>query len=187
MVKSLTRRLAVATGLAMTVAVGGCEHDDEGPAPGAEEVRPAEGLAERSAATGAGGAQPPERVASAVTIIGLQEGCPAVAVTFDRDQAALDAEDEQQLRTLAQCLRGTPGAEVVELAGSASPPGSEEYNELLANQRAVNVASFLRLNGVSESRFEIRVRGELGEIEGMPLLYPAARSVIADPQAPPGE
>lgn len=122
------------------------------------------------------------RVAPGVAILAIDVDCAATPVFFETGSAALGDDDRRALRGLASCLRGTPEAEHVEVVGMTSPPASEGYNDVLAHQRALNVASFLRLNGVEEGKFEIRAIGERGATEGMPSLYPAQRAAVAIPR-----
>lgn len=110
-------------------------------------------------------AERPQRVQAAVTILAVDVDCPAVPVFFDADTATLGDDDES-----------------VRVVGMASAPGAEDYNEALAAQRATNVASFLRMNGVSEGRFRITAIGEDGAIAGMPELYPAQRAAVVVPR-----
>lgn len=126
----------------------------------------------------------PQRVQPAVTILAVDVDCPAVPVFFDADSATLGDDDRQTLATLAQCLQGTGEAESVRVVGMASAPGGEDYNDVLAAQRATNVASFLRMNGVSEGRFRITAIGEDGATAGMPELYPAQRAAVIVPRDP---
>ncbi|MDQ3033972.1 MAG: OmpA family protein [Myxococcota bacterium] len=126
----------------------------------------------------------PTRVRPAVTITAIAIECPATPVFFDRDSAQLGDDDRESLSTLADCLQGTATGERVRIVGMASPPGSEDYNQQLAEQRATNVASFLRQEGVEEGRFRITAIGEDGAVEGMPELYPTQRAALAIPRTP---
>ena len=128
----------------------------------------------------------PARVQPGVTITAVDIDCPVVPVFFDTSSAQLGEEDRESLQTLASCLQNTSEPETVRVVGMASPPGAEEYNEVLARQRATNVASFLRMNGVEEGRFRITAIGEDGATEGMPELHPQQRAAVALPRDPAG-
>lgn len=186
--------------LAGTLALlAGCErpelHDEpveteaeRGRAAGEPALEPGTTLSpERTApgtvAQGATGtlAERPERVQPAVGVISVDVDCAPTPVFFERDSAQLDDADRQALTALAQCLKATPEGEPLQVTGMTSPTGPEAYNETLAAQRATNVVSFLRLQGVSETHFDIRAVGETGAVEGMPVLYPAQRAALAVP------
>ena len=68
-----------------------------------------------------------------------------VEVYFDFDSAELRESEKRKLLSVS-------GKVVVE--GHASPEGSEEYNLKLSEERAKNVAEFLRKRGVQVFKIE---------------------------------
>lgn len=122
------------------------------------------------------------RVQSGVMLLAIEAECRPGALFFDTDSAELNEDATQTLGQMAECLKGTPQGEEVEVSGRTDPRASEEYNEVLARQRATAVVSYLQTQGVSESDFEITAIGEEGMTEGMPKLHPFQRNATVEPQ-----
>lgn len=187
--------LAIASVAAL--AMTGCERDRDEDVSSVGDPDPIEatesGRATTEQAMQPSTQTPPQgmRVLPAVEIAAIDVECAPTSVFFETDSAHLGDDDREQLEQLASCLRGMPEGERVTIAGMTDPRASEEYNEVLGRQRAVAVASFLRMNGVEEGRFRIRAVGEEGAAD-VPELYPAQRAAIAIPrgseqQSPTGE
>lgn len=86
---------------------------------------------------------PTVQVASAPT--------PALSTFFRNGSAAISSEDKSVLSRIAAALEECAGLKIVAVGSSSSTPyqqdRSDEKNVLLANQRAENVAKFLRSAG----------------------------------------
>ncbi|HJL18539.1 MAG TPA: OmpA family protein [Sandaracinaceae bacterium LLY-WYZ-13_1] len=132
-------------------------------------------------------ARAPARMAPGVAVLAIETEleCPTEAIFFETDAAALGPEDERKLDRVAACLKGDEETERVEITGRTDPRASEPYNEALSRRRARAVAEALRERGVADARFEIRAMGEQGVIEGAPILWPAQRHAIIDPEGAP--
>lgn len=78
---------------------------------------------------------------------------------FDFDQAVVKAESRAALSAHAAFLAANPATKVV-LEGHTDERGTKEYNIALGESRAKSIASFLRVNGVSDGQFEVISFGE---------------------------
>lgn len=133
-------------------------------------------------------AQQPEsqidlEVLPAVTVISVEFECAESDVYFPTASAELDTADKAALDSLAACLKGTKTKEQIEITATADPRGTERYNEALSRQRAEAVAQYLQQQGVKESNFQIRARGEQGMVEGIPMLWPLQRGATVEPKS----
>ncbi|OGS66720.1 MAG: hypothetical protein A3J79_04245 [Elusimicrobia bacterium RIFOXYB2_FULL_62_6] len=88
---------------------------------------------------------------------------------FDYNSAELRPEGMEALRENVQLLKENPRAEV-RVAGYASASGTEEYNQLLSEKRAVAVSMFLIKEGIAPSRITTIGYGETqpAEFEATP-------------------
>ena len=78
---------------------------------------------------------------------------------FDFDQSIVKAESRAPLAAHAAFMASNPSTKVV-LEGHTDERGTKEYNIALGESRAKSVASFLKINGVSASQFEVISYGE---------------------------
>ncbi|HVI03910.1 MAG TPA: OmpA family protein [Enhygromyxa sp.] len=188
----MIKHILTTTLVLSTLALGGCQKDREDdlnqPAnieppvlPQSEAAREQPG---EQAQAAAGTEMIDILVWPAVTVVGVEFECPTIDVHFATDSAELDAADQQSLDEVAACLKGTKQKEQVQITASTDPRGSERYNEQLSHRRAEAVAQYLRQQGVKESSFEIRARGEQGAVEGIPTLWPLQREAVVQPVTP---
>lgn len=84
--------------------------------------------------------------------------CELPVVRFGFNEATLSTEAQEQLRAVADCLRGKPGRMTLE--GHADERGTEEYNLALSNRRAAAVRRYLSTLGVSNDQMETVGFGE---------------------------
>lgn len=82
-----------------------------------------------------------------------------IEVLFDTDSAALAAGPKPALDELAQFMEEHPDTKV-EIQGHTDNTGPASLNENLSQQRAEEVADYLKNNGVDESRLEAKGFGE---------------------------
>lgn len=80
-------------------------------------------------------------------------------VFFDYDQTLVKAEFSESLNTLAKVMTENKTLKLV-ITGHADSKGAEEYNNKLSKQRAMAVANYLVVRGVSRNRMEIIAKGE---------------------------
>ena len=81
-------------------------------------------------------------------------------IHFSTGSAALDAGDQETIRSVASMMQHTPTL-VATIIGKADAVGSDEYNKRLSQQRAEAVFEALVYNNkVEESRVELRWTGE---------------------------
>jgi len=80
-------------------------------------------------------------------------------ITFDVDQAAVRAEFNQTLVSVALVLQKF-NRTLVDVYGHTDSTGSDSHNLDLSQRRAVAVATVLANNGVDQRRFFIEGRGE---------------------------
>lgn len=83
---------------------------------------------------------------------------------FDFDQATLRPEGMEALRENVQILKDNPNAQV-RVAGYASASGTEEYNQVLSEKRAVAVSMFLIQEGIAPGRITTIGYGEMQPAE----------------------
>lgn len=79
-------------------------------------------------------------------------------VLFGFNEYTLSAEAQEQLRSMADCIRDASGT--VTLEGHADERGTEEYNLQLSNRRAAAVQRYLVDLGVSSQRVRTVGYGE---------------------------
>ena len=80
-------------------------------------------------------------------------------VHFDYNEAAIKSEDMAILDRKAAILNANPGLRI-RISGHADDRGSDEYNLVLGNNRALAAKRYLEGKGVSGSRIEITSFGE---------------------------
>jgi outer membrane protein OmpA-like peptidoglycan-associated protein len=107
----------------------------------------------------AGGAPAADRLAA--LLADFEARVPNV-VTFDFDEAALDAEAAEAVDRQAAWLKAHPGA-LVRVYGHADLVGTEPYNARIGLRRARAVAARLMENGVARERLEMIA--SMGETE----------------------
>lgn len=78
---------------------------------------------------------------------------------FDFDQSAIKGESRAPLAAHAAFLSANPSVKVV-LEGHCDERGTKGYNIALGESRAKSVASFLKVNGVSDAQIEVISYGE---------------------------
>ena len=81
------------------------------------------------------------------------------AIHFDYDQATIKPEDMAILDRKAAILNANPNLRI-RISGHADDRGSDEYNLVLGNNRALAAKRYLEGKGVSGSRIEITSFGE---------------------------
>ena len=80
-------------------------------------------------------------------------------IHFDYDQDAIKAEDMPVLDSKAAILRANPAVRI-RISGHADDRGSDEYNLVLGNKRALAAKRYLESKGVDGSRIEVTSFGE---------------------------
>lgn len=86
-------------------------------------------------------------------------------VYFDFDSAAVRQAERAKVQTVADYLKGNPGARLL-LEGHCDWRGTTEYNMGLGDRRASAVRSYLGTLGVDASRIETVSKGDLDAREG---------------------
>lgn len=94
-------------------------------------------------------------------------------VFFDYDRSSLTPLGEKTLRDNMEVLKANPEVKVL-LIGSASPEGTNDYNQKLSQRRVNAVSTWLLNNGISQSRF---LSDAIGEIEVIKSEWPSVRKV----------
>jgi outer membrane protein OmpA-like peptidoglycan-associated protein len=89
-------------------------------------------------------------------------------VFFNADSAGLDDSARSVIQQAADVARSNPSAAVRVLGFAAPDTGSVEFNHILAQARAQNVADGLVATGVAEGRVRIQSRGAV-PFEMMPI------------------
>ena len=79
-------------------------------------------------------------------------------VMFHTGADQLTERGEARIKALAQFLKQHPGLSV-RLSGHADPRGTDEYNNVLSDQRALSVQSTLEQEGIENYRIERRAFG----------------------------
>ncbi len=85
--------------------------------------------------------------------------CGLDAVYFSFDSPKIEDEAAEQLRGVAECLKGAAGT--VYLEAHADVRGTEEYNIMLTDRRGQSVKSFLENLGVPAERMQVISKGSL--------------------------
>jgi peptidoglycan-associated lipoprotein len=80
-------------------------------------------------------------------------------IHFDTDQDAIKPEDVPVLDSKAAILKANPGVRI-RISGHADDRGSDEYNLVLGNKRALAAKRYLESKGVEASRIEVTSLGE---------------------------
>jgi peptidoglycan-associated lipoprotein len=78
---------------------------------------------------------------------------------FDFDQSSIKSESRAALAAHAMFLAANPALKVV-LEGHCDERGTKGYNIALGESRAKSIASFLKVNGVSDAQLEVVSYGE---------------------------
>ncbi len=73
------------------------------------------------------------------------------AVMFGTGEDELNAQDLQRIKTLATYLKDNPQLKV-RLDGYADPRGTDEYNNLLSQERALTVVKIFEKHGIGSER-----------------------------------
>lgn len=76
-------------------------------------------------------------------------------VFFDVDATSLRAGAIANLETIAESIKGTPGAYRIAIVGHTDDSGDPEYNSRLAEVRARNVSSYIAARGISFSQLAV--------------------------------
>ena len=80
-------------------------------------------------------------------------------IHFDYDQDAIKPEDVPVLDSKAAILKANPAVRI-RISGHADDRGSDEYNLVLGNKRALAAKRYLESKGVAGSRIEVTSFGE---------------------------
>lgn len=80
-------------------------------------------------------------------------------IHFDLDQDVIKAEDRPVLDRKADILRANPALRI-RVSGHADERGSDEYNLVLGNKRAVAAKNYLVNKGIDASRIDVTSFGE---------------------------
>lgn len=83
----------------------------------------------------------------------------ANVIHFDYDKSDIKPEDRPVLDMKAAIMRANPAVRI-RVSGHADERGSDEYNLVLGNQRALAAKSYLEAKGIDGSRIEITSYGE---------------------------
>ena len=170
------RHMNIGSAVVVAVALVGCAETSRGVAP----RTPDQVDAEIEASTASSGNAPDDtRASRAYVDEKIIEACGRVLpqAFFELDSAELDAEDEAQLRIVADCLNHRAlGNTRVGVVGHADPRGTGELNEGLGFARASEVAQFLSEQGVEADRMQVDSAGEaMASVD--PEDWPANRRV----------
>ena len=80
-------------------------------------------------------------------------------IHFDYDQDLVKPEDRPILDRKAEIMRANPGLRV-RISGHADDRGSDEYNLVLGNKRALAARQYLVGKGIDTGRIEVTSFGE---------------------------
>jgi outer membrane protein OmpA-like peptidoglycan-associated protein len=80
-------------------------------------------------------------------------------VYFDTDIGELRAGSAANLETIANSIKMSPAAHMINVVGHADDSGNPEYNERLAEARARNVAAILSARGISTDQINVASYG----------------------------
>jgi peptidoglycan-associated lipoprotein len=80
-------------------------------------------------------------------------------IHFDYDQDVIKPEDRPVLDRKAEILRANPALRL-RISGHADERGSDEYNLVLGNKRALAAKQYLEGRGIDASRLEVASFGE---------------------------
>jgi peptidoglycan-associated lipoprotein len=97
------------------------------------------------------------------TFSGVEPGganpCGLDAIYFGFDSPKIEDEAAEQLRGVAECIKGQ--GKLVYLEAHADPRGTEEYNIMLTDKRGQSVKSFLTDLGVDGNNMQVISKGDL--------------------------
>ncbi len=94
-------------------------------------------------------------------------GCPitmTIRLNFEVDSYVIPESSKGKVVEFAEFLKGSPAFRV-HIVGHTDSTGSEEYNQILSQNRANALKNALIENGISEDRMEVSGEGELSPIE----------------------
>jgi outer membrane protein OmpA-like peptidoglycan-associated protein len=80
-------------------------------------------------------------------------------VFFDGDATSMRAGAVANLETIAETLRKSPAAAVINVVGHSDDDGTPEYNSRLAEARARSVSAYLASRGISSDQIKVRSFG----------------------------
>jgi peptidoglycan-associated lipoprotein len=122
---------------------------------------PVDSTPARAAPTGpvTGPAARPDAAAEAERIRAAVAAELGNMIHFDYDQDAIKPEDRPILDHKADILRANPALRI-RISGHADERGSDEYNLVLGNKRALAAKRYLEGKGIESSRIEITSYGE---------------------------
>ena len=86
-------------------------------------------------------------------------------ITFDKNSSSIKPEFEDVLDSVASVIKEFDSTSV-EISGHADSSGSVATNQMISEQRANSVASFLRSKGVKASRIIAHGYGKSNAISG---------------------
>jgi outer membrane protein OmpA-like peptidoglycan-associated protein len=108
--------------------------------------------------------------------------CSGTTVFFSQGSADLTPQDQEQLRTLHNCLQHN-NVSTLYIEGRTDPAGTETTNLNLGKNRAVSVAHYLMSMG-SDVRFVVMTRGESGASQAR-TLWPYDRVAVTSTSTGP--
>ena len=94
-------------------------------------------------------------------------GCPitmTIRLNFEVDSYVIPESSKGKVVEFAEFLKGSPAFRV-HIVGHTDSTGSEEYNQVLSQNRANALKNALIENGISEDRMDVSGEGELSPIE----------------------
>jgi peptidoglycan-associated lipoprotein len=141
--------------LAISVAACGKKDPETAPAPvpdGPPASAPAPAPAPPTTPAGTTGANAEAERARLLADLGN-------VIHFDYDQDAIKPEDQPILDRKAEIMRANPGLRL-RISGHADDRGSDEYNLVLGNKRAVSARQYLVGKGIDAGRIEVTSFGE---------------------------
>jgi len=80
-------------------------------------------------------------------------------VPFDHNEYEMTMAAMLEVEKVADVLQSYPGSKVF-ITGHTDATGSADYNLLLSNQRALQIAKYLEMRGVGRSRISLEGKGE---------------------------
>ncbi len=80
-------------------------------------------------------------------------------IHFDYDQDAIKPEDRPVLDAKAEIMKANPALRI-RISGHADDRGSDEYNLVLGNKRALAAKRYLESKGIDGSRIDVTSFGE---------------------------
>ena len=86
--------------------------------------------------------------------------CQVESVYFDFDSPQLKPEVQEQLKSLAECMK-QQGGKLTILEAHADARGTEEYNIMLTDRRGQAVKEFLQQLGVDPNMMQVISKGDL--------------------------